>query len=71
MRKPLSAWEAARRYGYDMQQLEANLRLTPAERCRRHSHALAAEIALRSAARRAHAGHCREEAEKPSSAEDE
>ena len=45
-----SAWEAARDWGCDMAQIDHNLTLTPTERLRRHSRALAAALALREGA---------------------
>ena len=43
------AWKAAEAYGCDMSLIEINLRKTPAERIRDHSHALATATALREA----------------------
>ena len=51
---PVSAWEAARRYGIDMSLIEGNLRKTPAERLRAHNGALKLVVALRNAMRRRH-----------------
>lgn len=45
-----SEWDAAREYGFDMDQIERNLELTPAERIRRHCRALALALELRAAA---------------------
>ena len=44
-----STWRAAIAYGIDMSQTEYLLRLTPGERLRRHSRALAAVRAMRAA----------------------
>lgn len=49
------AWEAARAFGFDLSLIETNLELTPAERVRKHSRALAMAIALREAGERSRA----------------
>jgi len=52
---PHSAWQQAQRDGVDMVQLESTLRLSPAQRIRRHARALASAIALREAVRKRNA----------------
>ena len=56
MTSQLSAWQAAEEYGFDMSLVEDNLRLTPWERIRRHSRALATALTLREAMEKCHAG---------------
>jgi hypothetical protein len=51
-----SAWQVAEEYGFDMSLVEDNLRLTPWERIRRHSRALAMALTLRQAMEKRHAG---------------
>lgn len=47
--KKATAWEEAEAYGFDMSLIESNLRKTPQERIRQHSHALASALLLRQA----------------------
>jgi len=49
------AWSRAERLGIDMTLVEANLRLTPAERLRQHARALNTAVKLREAMEAAHA----------------
>ena len=51
-----SAWQAAKEYGFDMSLVDDNLRLTPWERIRHHSRALATALTLREAMEKRHAG---------------
>lgn len=51
-----SAWKAAEAYGFDMSLIEANMRLTPAERIRAHARTLALAIALRQQMKNRRAG---------------
>lgn len=50
-RNTRSAWRRAEEYGFDMSLVEENLRLTPAQRLRAHSSALALADRLREAKR--------------------
>lgn len=53
-RKETPAIQAAREYGVDIDLLEANLRLSPYERLRRHNAALAIALMLRNGMRKRH-----------------
>jgi hypothetical protein len=46
------AWEQAQQAGFDMDLIEQNIRRSPAQRIRRHGHALRMATQLREATRR-------------------